>query len=271
MLTRMPVPALPAAQWEEGVGTKRARIGVLVAVTVVATIVLFLFDPIPQDPAYHQFADGRTWLGVPNFQNVAGNLPFLFVGIAGLLALRRARVEDVGARRGYAVFFVAVAGVAFGSGWYHLEPTTKDLFWDRLPMSVGFAGLMATVLSDRLGEKVGRIALWPLVAASVGTVLWWRFTEDAGCGDLRAYGLAQGLPLLWIVGLLLLFPGRAETGRLFAWLVAWYLAAKFLEHFDRQVFDATGGAVSGHALKHPAAAMATWQVVLMLRARQAPA
>lgn len=252
--------------------SRAARVGLLVAFTVVATAVLFFgWGPIPQPTTYHDFADARTWLGVPNFQNVVGNLPFLFVGTAGLLALRRARIEDVGERRGYAVFFVAVAAVAFGSGWYHLRPTTESLFWDRLPMSVGFAGLTATVLSDRLGPAVGRVALWPLVAASVGTVLWWRVTEDAGRGDLRPYGLAQGLPDVWIVGLVLLFPGRPGTGRFFAWLVAWYVAAKLLEEFDKPVFAATAGVVSGHALKHLAAAVATWQVVRMLRARAASA
>ena len=31
--------------------------------------------PIPQDQAYHQFADHRTLLGIPNFWNVVSNVP----------------------------------------------------------------------------------------------------------------------------------------------------------------------------------------------------
>src|SRR5258705_8305350 len=40
--------------------------------------------PVPQDPAYHRLADARTLLGVPNFLNVASNLPFLVAGLFGL-------------------------------------------------------------------------------------------------------------------------------------------------------------------------------------------
>ena len=40
--------------------------------------------PIAQDPGYHRLADARTLLGVPNFFNVASNLPFLVAGIFGL-------------------------------------------------------------------------------------------------------------------------------------------------------------------------------------------
>ena len=37
---------------------------------------LWLAGPVPQDPAYHCFADGRPLLGIPNFWNVLTNLPF---------------------------------------------------------------------------------------------------------------------------------------------------------------------------------------------------
>ena len=45
---------------------------------------LLLVPPILQDQSYHQFADQRTILGVPNFWNVVSNLPFLAVGAVGL-------------------------------------------------------------------------------------------------------------------------------------------------------------------------------------------
>jgi hypothetical protein len=37
---------------------------------------------------------------------------------------------------------------------------------------------------------------------------------------------------------------------------------------DRPVFAASGGMISGHSLKHLAAAAATWWVLAMLRARE---
>ena len=50
---------------------------------IIALGVVFCLPPIPQDSDYHGFADDRTMLGVPNFLNVASNLPFLVVGALG--------------------------------------------------------------------------------------------------------------------------------------------------------------------------------------------
>ena len=48
-----------------------ARIGVLAGLFAFAAAAGFLFVPaIPQDPAYHAFADARAWLGMPNAANV---------------------------------------------------------------------------------------------------------------------------------------------------------------------------------------------------------
>jgi hypothetical protein len=242
---------------------------VLAATVAAAGVALFSRAPIPQPESYHAFADARPWLGVPNFQNVATNAPFLFVGAAGLAATRRAAFGDAGLRRAYAVFFVAVAAVAFGSGWYHMAPTTQSLFWDRLPMSVAFGALCAALIGERLSVAMGRALLAPLVLACVASVVWWRVTEERGHGDLRAYVLAQALPLFCIVVLVAPRPRRDDGTLDFALLLAWYAAAKLLETFDVEVFRATGGAVSGHALKHLAAAGGVGQIALLMRRRAA--
>jgi hypothetical protein len=57
----------------------------LMAISLAA---LLLLPPILQDKSYHQFADQRTMLGIPNFWNVISNLPFLAVGVAGLRRFR---------------------------------------------------------------------------------------------------------------------------------------------------------------------------------------
>jgi hypothetical protein len=46
---------------------------------------LLFIPPIPQDPAYHQFADLRTVWGIPNFLNVLTSLSFLVVGLLARL------------------------------------------------------------------------------------------------------------------------------------------------------------------------------------------
>ena len=44
-------------------------------------------------------------------------------------------------------------------------------------------------------------------------------------------------------------------------VIGWYALAKLLELGDHQVFATTHGWVSGHSLKHVAAAMAAWPVL----------
>jgi hypothetical protein len=53
-----------------------------VALVVLIVLGAALAPPIPQDPAYHDFADRRAATGVPNVLNVASNWPFLLVVIS---------------------------------------------------------------------------------------------------------------------------------------------------------------------------------------------
>ena len=41
------------------------RLRIIAYLTIVFWTVIFLQPPIPQDPAYHQFADQRTLFGIP--------------------------------------------------------------------------------------------------------------------------------------------------------------------------------------------------------------
>ena len=102
-------------------------------VLMVASLVgLLLLPPISQDQNYHDFADQRTVLGIPHFWNVVSNLPFIAVGVAGIRSSRR--------NPAIFVLFLGILMTGFGSSYYHLDPNDYTLFWDRLPMSIGFHG-----------------------------------------------------------------------------------------------------------------------------------
>jgi hypothetical protein len=236
-------------------------------VTAAAVIAAAWVPPVPQDAAYHAFADQRRLLGIPNFWNVVSNLPFLLVGGWGLWQLAQ-RPRD--ARRPAAVVFcIGVMLVAAGSAWYHLAPTTPALAWDRLPMTVAFMALFAMVVEDRVSARVGRALLWPLVALGVASVLYWRWTEQSGAGDLRPYALVQFLPMLLLPLVLILYRGHGAAGLWVA--LAAYAAAKLAEQFDAAIL-ATSGWLSGHSLKHLLAAVAVWAAlrsVLRLEAQAA--
>jgi hypothetical protein len=98
----------------------------LVLAAIICAIVAVSSPRLPQPLDYHQFADTRTFLGVPNALNVLSNVPFALVGIAGLIAAMRSRVFGAPIERwSYVVLFVGVALTAFGSSWYHLAPDLR--------------------------------------------------------------------------------------------------------------------------------------------------
>lgn len=240
----------------------------LVGMVLMAIIGVLLLDRIPQDLAYHAFADQRAFAGIPNLFDVLSNLPFLVVGLAGIYSLSGQQLQlDRELRPAVVVFFLGVVLTAFGSAFYHLQPDNATLVWDRLPMTLAFMGLVAFVIGEYVRIDFGRALLWPLLVLGVGSVVWWQYTEKIGSGDLRFYGLVQFLPMLLLPLVLLLYPPRWSRGTGY-WIVgSWYLLAKLLEFFDRTIFDLTG-LISGHTLKHLAAAMAAWWLLRMLRRRE---
>jgi hypothetical protein len=247
-----------------------------IALGIVLLGLVFCLPPIPQHQGYHAFADGRTMLGVPNFLNVASNLPFFVVGVLGLrLLLRHDAVGPQGPvleaveRWPLLVFFAGVLLTGLGSSYYHLAPDNDRLVWDRLPMTVAFMGLFACMVGERTGVRAGAWLLGPFVWLGVASVLTWHLGERRGAGDLRLYGFVQFYPLLTIPLLIWLFPARyTRAGYVFVAL-GWYLLAKGLEvgFVDHAVY-AVGQFVSGHTLKHLAAAAGAFWLFLMVRYRR---
>jgi hypothetical protein len=247
-----------------------------IALGVVALGLAFCLPPIPQNQSYHAFADDRTMLGVPNFLNVASNLPFVVVGVLGLrLLLRPDAVGPEGPalepveRWPLLVLFAGVLLTGFGSSYYHLAPNNDRLVWDRLPMTVAFMGLFAGMIGERISVRAGAWLLGPLVWLGFASVLTWHLGEQRGAGDLRLYGFVQFYPLVTIPLLIWLFPARyTRAGDVFVAL-GWYLLAKVLEiGFVDQGIYAAGRLVSGHTLKHLTAALGAYWLFRMVRYRR---
>ncbi len=243
----------------------------LLLLTIGCALAAVLVTPMAQPQAYHQFADSRAWLGVPNFQNVASNLPFLFAGGWGLALVLRGGGHFIDARERlpYLVFFLGALLTCFGSAYYHLAPANLPLVWDRLPMTLGFAGLVSAALAERVHLKLGLRSLWPLLALGIFTVSWWYASERTGAGNVIPYGIYQGWSILVVVLLLIFYPAtRYDRGHLLVWAAVWYGLAKLFETFDHEVYRLLGGAISGHAIKHVLAAMGVFAIVWQLRLRR---
>ncbi len=227
-------------------------------------------DPIPQDPAYHLFADTRTILGIPNFNDVFSNVGFTIVGVLGVQAVMGTRGLLIFTQRPeprpYMVFFIGVGLVSLGSAYYHWAPSNERLFWDRLPMSIAFMAFIAAIVADRIDARAGNVWLLPLlVVLGLLSTVYWHWTESLGRGDLRFYGLVQFYPMVAMPLVCWLFPEHRYTaGRYILWVVGWYALAKVLEYFDGEVFALLGHTVSGHTLKHYMAAIATYVILRML-------
>jgi hypothetical protein len=69
------------------------------------------------------------------------------------------------------------------------------------------------------------------------------------------YGILQGYSVVIVLLLAMLSSSRYTRGNDLYWVFGWYVLSKLLETFDAQVL-ALSSVVSGHTLKHMAAAMA---------------
>jgi hypothetical protein len=249
----------------------RKASALLLAVAVIVAVIALLLPPIPQPQAYHHFADQRGWLGIPNFGDVVSNLPFAIVGIWGLIfmldpqARDPHRFSDPHARWPYTIMFAGLLLTAAGSTYYHLAPDNARLVWDRLPIMLVFMALVGAVITERISLPVGLWLLPVLLAVGAGSVLQWRASELRAHGDLRFYAAVQVYSIIALL-LMLLIPSKYTRSSDFATVVGLYVLAKILETADRQVF-ALGHAVSGHTLKHLAAATASYWILRMLKKR----
>jgi hypothetical protein len=257
----------------ESLMTRCSRLFAIAGITLAAIAGMLALPPIPQTQDYHRFADQRTFLGIPNFLNVASNAAFLLVGAMGLSFLWRRRGSGVAGafterseQWPYVFFFLGVTLTGLGSGYYHLVPDNARLVWDRAPMGVAFMSILAALITERVSVKAGRLSLSPLVAVGIGSVWYWQLTELGGRGDLRPYIFVQFYPMVAIPLIMLLFPSRyTRSADLFGAALI-YGVAKAFEAADVQVF-AVGQLVSGHTLKHLTAALATSLILRMLRNR----
>ncbi len=238
------------------------RVWIILTVAAVGVIGALFVPRIPQDPAYHQFADNRTLLGIPNFWNVVTNIPFLLVGVFGLARLSRV----FALRSAYLIVCIGVVLVAVGSAYYHTVPSTKSLVWDRLPMTIVFMALFSTIIEDRVSGRAGKILLWPLIVVGAASVGYWHLSELQGNGDLRPYGLVQFLPPVLIPLILILYRSGGLCTVFLCWMLITYALAKITEHFDLRIFEITG-MISGHSIKHLFASLAILCFVLAYRGK----
>lgn len=235
----------------------------LLLVAALALISVAWFAPSLAQPAYyHQFADQRAWLGAPCALDVSSNLPFALFGAWGLRVLRRvpAHALDETARRLAALFFIGLVLSALGSAWYHWGPDDAGLVIDRLAMVLAFAGLLGLGAAGHVGTRAGNaLAATVLLLGPLSVWVW------AANGNLLPWAVLQGAGMALLIVLAFARPMPGALPVLWGMVVALYALAKALELTDHAVYAFSGQLVSGHSLKHVAAALAAWPVIGALR------
>ena len=240
---------------------EKKKLIILLSLFAVSLIAVMLIGKIEQPQSYHNFADNRTFFGIPNCFDTVSNLLFFFVGMTGLwFVYKNVRRE---ARYSWLTLFTGVTLVSFGSGYYHLNPNDSTLVWDRLPLNIGFMGLFSAVMTEFINPKLEKYLLVPAVILGALSVIYWQYTDD-----LRFYFYLQAVTLLTITAVLFMYEGRFTLRRYLLYTFGLYILSKFVEFSDRTIYSVTNNLLSGHTLKHILAALAVFSVYLMLKRRE---
>ena len=230
----------------------------LVAALLVLTLAAFLAPTLHASawPIPH-YVDTRIWLGVPNASDVLSNLAFVAMGAWRLMLLRGRNDTPAGA----SCFFVGLILTCVGSSIYHLGPDAPQLLVaDRLGMAVAFAGFLGIAASERVSIRAGQVMVLLMMVA--GPLAAWVAREN-----LTPWAVVQFGGMALAVGLALTRQRPGALGVPLGGVIFFYVLAKLFELGDATIFEATGHIVSGHTLKHFAAALAAWPVINTLRNR----
>lgn len=214
-----------------------------------------------QPEAYHRFADSRVLWGIPHAGDVLTNLAFFVVGLFGLRTLSRCKNEHSPAFLwAVEVFFWGVLLTAAGSAYYHWAPSDTTLIWDRLPMTVAFAGACAALAACRVSQRAGFITLGVVLPLGVWSVIYW-----AQSGNLTPYAVMQFGGIAWMTVACLF--GRSNGPEDLPWgqLLVWYGIAKACETWDVPISHALNGLASGHNIKHVTAAVGALCIAVAIR------
>lgn len=247
---------------------QKIPIRIFIATTALLVLASLWYGRIEQPQSYHQFGDTRTLLGIPNAFDVLSNLTILAPGLLGLTLMYQRGNSDYRHHHQFepvilSTLFAGMVITAFGSMWFHLEPSDATLVWDRLAMTIIMTGYCSLIVSDRFSPSVAQRMHFPLLIFGLITVLFWYFN-----GDLRPYFLFKfQAPILVVI---LLLWGEESYDRAGDYLVSMFflLVASILEIGDIFVYE-TLGLIGGHALKHISAGIGFYWIMRMIGRRQA--
>ena len=190
---------------------------------------------LPQ--SYHNFADKRTFLGIPNAMDVFSNIA---IAIPALYLLQK--------QGKLSLLSVHILVLSIASTYYHLRPSDDRIFWDMMAI----ATTHAVIASLFIGQEYAI----PLYIASILSVVYWKSTND-----LRPYiVILVGIPLY----LFILLHKNKKVGNYLYLIILGVVLTRIIEHNDHSVYKLTGNQISGHTTKHILGGIVLWLMVIVL-------
>lgn len=229
--------------WKKTIGPLLITIGPLIYIT-------FFTRPNPQDLGYHNFADTTEIFSIPNFHNVVTNLIFIIVSIIGLKIYKKQQKHN----SSWLSFLISVLIVAPGSAYYHLTPNNETLFWDRLPMTIGFISLTCFAMFEvhKVNKQIIPLFISQLIGLSA--LFYWVVNDD-----LRFYLWVQGVPVILLAYIAFIISTPSLRPKPVLMAVILYIAAKLTESHDHEIYEILG--YSGHSIKHLLAGFAVFFLI----------
>lgn len=204
---------------------------------------------------YHEFVDSRSFFGINRFFDTVSNIGFLIVG---MLFVKEIFLKD---QKDFNLILIALGSILVfvGSSFYHLAPSDARLLWDRLPISIVFAGVLSYSLSQNnlIVEKYKNTFNIGYLLFSMFSVIFWYVGSLSHANWLGPYVFVQFGGMITLI--YIAFTGENKSFNKKIWSVlVWYMLAKLCESFDQTIFSLTHEVLSGHTLKHLFAALALY-------------
>lgn len=234
---------------------RRATLTLMLAMALAGGVGLWAWGPVVLVSHMHQFADQRSWRGLPNVWNVWSHLPLIPIGVWGLWRVSRLpRTESL--RWVWLGFFICQILATLGGMAYHWAPNDESFIWDQVPKSAASTLFAFGFLAERVDRRMAQPAaiLVALLASLMGG-LWWMYTLHADhSGDLRPLMWLEMLPVLMVATGAWTLQGHLLSRQDWLRSQVSFVLAQALDWGDGWIFMVTHHGVSGHSLRHLALA-----------------
>ena len=215
-------------------------------------IIELISNKIERPKEYHNFADKKNILNIPNTVNVVSNISFL-IPVFYLLKSTKKRSLKVN----LLMIHLVLLGIA--STYYHYIPSDKTLFWDMLMIATtSMVVLNIFMTPQNLQKEEEKVDSYQLLFYHFGflSVIYWKFT-----GDIRLYLIILiGVPLYII---LKNYKNKDIRNYLLLMIVS-NIILRLSEHNDHFIYQFTNKNISGHTIKHIFAGIGIFSVIKIL-------